>query len=45
MKKTWNTPQLIVYGPVKELTQKTVAFGDAFIFQDDDDDGPAGNSL
>ena len=51
MKKTWNTPQLIVYGPVQELTQKVIGFGDAIIFDNSDgsgggnEKGPFGSSL
>lgn len=42
MKKTWNTPELIVYGPVQELTQKTLGLGDGIIF-DGEDEGGGGN--
>jgi hypothetical protein len=51
MKRTWNTPELTVYGPVQEITQKVIGFGDAIIFDSreggggDDNDGPAGGSL
>ncbi len=51
MKKTWNTPELIVYGPVQELTQKVIGFGDAIIFDSSDgggdgnEKGPFGSSL
>jgi hypothetical protein len=44
MKKTWTTPELIVYGPVKELTQKTIGIGDAIIF-DSSDGGDDSNSI
>lgn len=51
MKKTWTTPELIVYGPVQELTQKTIGLGDAIVFDssddggDNNDNGPSGSSL
>ena len=50
MKRTWNTPELTVYGPVQEITQKVIGFGDAIIFDSredggSDNDGPAGGSL
>lgn len=56
MKRTWNTPELTVYGPVQEITQKVIGFGDAIIFDSSDDgggsghkgggnDGPVGGSL
>lgn len=51
MKRTWNTPELTVYGPVQEITQKVIGIGDAIIFDSreggggGDDDGPAGGSL
>lgn len=50
MKKTWTTPELIVYGPVQELTQKTIGLGDAIVFDSDDggdnnDNSPSGSSL
>lgn len=50
MKRTWNTPELTVYGPVQEITQKVIGIGDAIIFDSREDgggdnDGPAGGSL
>ena len=39
MKKTWNTPELTVYGTVQELTQKTHGLGDAIIFDGEDEGG------
>lgn len=50
MKRTWNTPELTVYGPVQEITQKVIGFGDAIIFDSSEDggggdNGPAGGSL
>lgn len=39
MKRTWNTPELTVYGPVQEITQKVIGFGDAIIFDSSEDGG------
>ncbi len=44
MKKTWNTPELIVYGPVQELTQKVIGFGDAIIFDSSESGGDGGGN-